>query len=140
MIKKVYIDTDIILDLIQERKPYYHHSAKLFSIIDQKKINGFVSPLIFANLYYIIRKERSSVIAVDSLLRLKMLLKILPVNERIIELALSSNFKDFEDAIQYYTAIENKIDYLVTRNKRDYKVDDIIVCNAKELIDLLKFN
>ena len=68
------------------------------------------------------------------LARLKALLHILTINEKTIELALSSGFKDFEDAIQYYSALEENLEYLVTRNKEDYKHSGIIICNAKEYL------
>jgi predicted nucleic acid-binding protein len=135
---KVFIDTDIILDLLMKRKPYYSSSAKLFKLIENNKIAGFVSSLIFSNLYYIIRKIEGNENAKNSLNKLKLLVKILPVDEKIIELGLSSNFKDFEDSIQYYVAIENGIKNFITRNVNDYKKAKINVFTAEEFINLSK--
>jgi predicted nucleic acid-binding protein len=134
--EKVFIDTDIILDLIMKRKPYYFPAAKLFKLIENKKISGHVSSLIFSNLYYIIRKSEGNEKAKDILKKLKLLVKIISVNEKIIELGLSSNFKDFEDSIQYYAAIENGIKNLITRNVDDYKKAKINVFTAEEYINL----
>lgn len=133
---RVYIDTDIILDLLTERKPFYKPAAHLFSMIERKEAKGFVSPLIFANLFYILRKSGSSALAVSTLKKLKLLVTILPVDSKIIELSLSSGFTDFEDAIQYYTAIEHNISFLITRNKKDYKNPAITICTAEEYIAL----
>jgi len=133
---RVFVDTDIIIDLIQEREPFYQDAVILFSLMEEKKIAGHVSPLIFANLYYILRKGYSKQFAVQILTRLKALVRILSINEKTIELALSSGFKDFEDAIQYYSALEAKLKYLITRNKADYKKSGIIICTAKEYLSI----
>jgi predicted nucleic acid-binding protein len=136
---KLFIDSDIILDLIQEREN--HKDAKqLFALIEENKVKGYVSPLIFANLFYILRKQESNKFAMHVLARLKALLHILTINEKTIELALSSGFKDFEDAIQYYSALEENLEYLITRNKEDYKHSGIIICNAKEYLAIRASN
>jgi len=135
----IFIDSDIILDLIQERK-YYSEALQLFTLLEENKVKGYVSPLIFANLFYILRKQESSKFALQVLARLKALLHILTINEKIIELALSSGFKDFEDAIQYYSALEENLEYLITRNKEDYKESGIIICNAKEYLAIRSSN
>ncbi len=130
---KVFIDSDIILDLIQERENH-KDAEQLFALIEENKVRGYVSPLIFSNLFYILRKQESNKFAIRVLSRLKALLRVLTINEKIIELALSSGFKDFEDAIQYYSALEENLEYLITRNKEDYKHSGIIICNAKEYL------
>jgi len=131
---KIYIDSDIILDLLGKREPFSPYAARLFSLVDSGEITAYVSPLIFSNLYYILRKLSSKETAVKSLHKLKLLVKIPPIDDKIIELALLSDFIDFEDAIQYYTAKENGINYLITRNKKDYKKTDLIVCTAEEYL------
>lgn len=84
------------------------------------------------------RKDKGVKTALDSLLRLKMLLKVCTVSEKTIELALSSTFRDFEGAIQYYSAVDNNLDCLITRNKRDYRATDIPVYLPKEFLDTLE--
>jgi predicted nucleic acid-binding protein len=130
---KIFVDSDIILDLIQERENY-SDALQLFILIEENKVKGYVSPLIFANLFYILRKQESSKFALQVLTRLKALLQILTIDEKIIELALSSGFKDFEDSVQYYVALEKNLEYLITRNKEDYKKSGIMICNAKEYL------
>ena len=136
--KKAYIDTDVILDLLQQRKAFFADASRLFTLIEKGIFRGFVSPLTFANLYYILRKDKGAKVARDALLRLRMLLKILPTGEKTIELALSSEFSDFEDAIQYYSAIEGNLDCLITRNKKDFKSADIPVYDPREFLDILE--
>ena len=132
----IFIDTDIILDLIQKRESYYKDAIRLFSLVEEKQVVGYVSPLIFANLYYILRKTDSKLFAIQTLVRLKALVRVITLDEKIIELALSSGFKDFEDAIQYYAALRVKLKYLITRNKADYKESVIIVCTAREYLSI----
>ena len=134
--RRVFIDSDIILDILMAREPYYTHSAQFFTLIEVGEIQGHVSPLIFANLHYVLRRIKSSEDVVALLRKLRVVVQILTINERIIDLALSSYFEDFEDAIQYYTAIENDMDCIITRNKSDYKKSKIPVYTAEEYLDI----
>lgn len=131
---KLFVDSDIILDLIQKREPHFQHAVELFALFEENKIKGHVSPLIFSNLFYILRKVKSSGFAIDVLSRLKSLVTVLPIDSKIIEMALSSGFNDFEDAVQYYTALEADLEYLVTRNKGDYKETGLVICTAREYL------
>lgn len=132
--EKVFVDTDIILDLLSNRQPFYIHSANLFSAADQNEINVCVSSLAFANLNYILSKQLSISEARKVLLKFKTLVTVLSVTDKIIDLALSSKFKDFEDAVQYFTAIENHVKTLLTRNLKDYKVAEISVMTAEQYL------
>jgi len=131
---KIFVDSDIILDLLAQREPHFEHAAKLFTLIDQQKIEAYTSPLIFANLHYLLKKLTSNASALKSLRKLKTLINILPVDERVIEQALNSGFSDFEDAIQYFTAVNNGINFLLTRNKIDYKKSKIAVSTSEEFL------
>lgn len=135
---RIFIDADIILDLLAKREPYYKYSAKLFTLIDKDKANAYTSPIVIANIYYILRKLSTKEIALTNLRKLKSLVKILNVDEKIVDLALNSRFRDFEDAIQYYTAINNEIKFIITRNKQDYKESKIGIATAEEFIKMLK--
>lgn len=132
--KKVFVDSDIILDLLAKREPHYLHAAKLFTLIDQQKVKGYTSPIVFANLHYLLRKNSSNSAALKSLRKLKTLINILSVDERIIEQSLNSEFTDFEDAIQYFAAVNNGISIIITRNKADYKKSKIPVVTAEEFL------
>ena len=131
---KLFVDSDVILDLLAQREPHFIHAARLFTLIDQNKIAAYTSPLIFANLHYLLKKQSSNVSALKSLRKLKTLINILPVDERVIEQSLNSEFNDFEDAIQYFTAVNNGITLIITRNKTDYKRSKIDVLTAEEFL------
>lgn len=135
MSERIYLDTDIILDLLAERIPFHADAARLFSLIEAGEIQGCVSPLIYANLYYLL-KMKTGPEARSILARLKLLLKVLSIDENIIELALHSKFHGFEDAVQYHTAVANGIPFLITRNKADYKGAKITVCGAGEYLEI----
>ncbi len=136
--EKIFVDTDIVLDLLSNREPFYIHSAKLFSAADKNEIQIHVSSLAFTNLNYILSKQYSTDKAKKRLLKFKTLVTVLAVNDKIIDLALASDFKDFEDAVQYFTAIENNIKVLVTRNLKDYKSAEIPTMTAEQFLKIHK--
>ena len=113
---KLFIDTDIILDIFAKRKPFYNPAAQLFALIDEKKVDAFTTPVVFSNLFYILSKLKSRNFAHSSLRKLRLLLTIIQVDEKVIDLALNSEFKDFEDAIQFYAAKFHDLDFIITRN------------------------
>lgn len=130
----VFVDTDIILDLLANREPFNNWATQLFTQADEGSIQVYVSSLTFANLNYILTRQFSSNQARKKLLKFKTLVHVLPVSEKVVELALSSDFKDFEDALQYFTATENSISILLTRNLKDYKAAQIPVMTAEQFI------
>ena len=132
--EKIFVDTDIVLDLLSNREPFYIHSANLFSAADKNEIKLYVSSLSFANLNYILSKQYSADQSRKKLLKFKTLVTVLSVTDKVIELSLSSDFKDFEDGIQYFTATENNIKTLLTRNLKDYKSAQISVLTAEQFL------
>jgi predicted nucleic acid-binding protein len=131
---KVFIDTDIAMDLLAERVPHYLAAARLFTLADQGKLSIHVSSLSFSNLNYLLSRLYSQAGSRNSLSTFKTLVKVLAVDDKIIDLSLNSDFKDFEDAIQYYTAIENQVGILLTRNLKDYKAAKIPVMTAQDYL------
>jgi predicted nucleic acid-binding protein len=136
MISKVFVDTDIVYDLLANREPFYLAAAKLFTLADEGKINIYISALSFAKIHYLISKQKSSNQAKQALRKLRLLVNVTGINEKIIDLALNSDFSDFEDAIQYYCALENDLEILLTRNLTDYKNAQISVMTAQDFITI----
>lgn len=124
---KLFVDTDVILDLLGQRIPHFHFSAVLFTFAEMKKLELYTSPLILANTFYILRKQLGIDEAKKALRKLRILLHIIDSSEAVVDKALNSDFSDFEDAIQYYTALEGGISVILTRNLRDYKNASVIV-------------
>lgn len=135
---KLFVDSDIILDLLAQREPHYIHAARLFTLIDQNEVMAYTSPIVFANLHYLLKKQTSNLTALKNLRKLKTLMNILSIDERVIEQSLNSEFNDFEDAIQYFTAVNNGITLIITRNKTDYKRSKIDVLTAEEFLKSLE--
>lgn len=135
---RLFIDSDIFLDVFAKRDPFYIHSSKLLSLIEKKKITAYSSPLVFANLHYILRKLKSKTIAIETLRKIRIFISSLPIDGKTVDQALNSNFPDFEDAIQYYTSKEGKIDSILTRNKSDYKNSTIPVYTPEEYLAILQ--
>ncbi len=136
---RLLIDTNIVIDLLAKREEFYAEAADLFSRADKKEIELTISSLTFANTNYILSKLKTAQEAKDILRKFKLLVKLLSLDDKITELALSdNNFPDFEDGLQYYSALENEIDIIITRNKKDFKNSEIPVLTAKEFIAQLK--
>jgi predicted nucleic acid-binding protein len=118
----IFIDTDIIVDFLIDRKPFSREAAIIFTLIDRKKLKGYVSSLTFSNLFYVLRKIESQKKVISKLDSLSKLLTVLKVDDQNIRDAIDSGFPDFEDSIQYYCALDcKKVEAIITRNIKDYK-------------------
>ena len=137
--KKVLLDTNIIIDLLAKREPFYQEAANIFTLADRKVINLYVSALSFANVNYVLLRQRKSEEAKLILRKLKLLVGILSLDEKIISLSLNDNdFKDYEDALQYYSAIENDIDVIISRNLKDFQNSKLPVMTADQFINSIE--
>jgi predicted nucleic acid-binding protein len=134
---KVFIDSDIIIDLLAGRENC-DEAAELMTLITERKTEGFTTPVVMANVDYIITKYSSRSKSRKAMKSLRKKLSILPIDENIFDTALESDFPDFEDAMQYYAAEKRRIDFIVTRNKKDYSKGRIRVVTAKEYMDMQK--
>jgi predicted nucleic acid-binding protein len=134
MIKRVFLDTNIILDLLGEREPFYNSIAQLTTIADQKKVQLIVSPLSFATVNYFLSKYEGEKTAKDKLRRFKVLCEISKIDEIIVEKGLNSDFSDFEDSLQYYCAVDSRCDIIITRNAKDFKRSLLPVMSADEFL------
>ena len=124
---KVFVDTDVYLDLLARRITHFLFSAVLFTFAEMKKLELYTTPLILANTFYILRKQLGNDSAKNAVRKLRILLHVIYSTESVIDKALNSDFPDFEDAILYYTALEYLIPVFLTRNIRDYKKTSVIV-------------
>jgi predicted nucleic acid-binding protein len=136
--KKLFIDTNIVLDLLAKREPFYESSAKLFSLADRNVIQLSVSSLTFANTNYVLSKLKSTSEAKEILRKFKLLVHTVSLSEKIVDLALNNSaFKDFEDGLQYYSAIESNQDIIITRNQKDFKSSLLSIMSAEEFLSSL---
>lgn len=134
-----FLDTNVIIDFIADRKPFSKAAAKLFDFSEKGKIKIFISSLSYNNIYYVVKKSTSHKEMITILRELESMTETVDVTKSIIKSSLSSDFKDFEDAIQYYTAISNKkMTAIVTRDTKDYKNSDLAILSPEEAISLVE--
>jgi len=131
---KVLLDTNIIVDDALQRQPFYESSEQILLLIEQGQVEGYVSASTFSDLYYLIRKARGREWTRDYLRQLATFCQIATVDQAVISMALATDFRDFEDAIQYSTAVLNHLDIIVTRNSQDFPVINPRILTPKQLI------
>lgn len=132
--ENIFVDTNIVIDLLAKREPFYKEAQDLFTLGDKNEVNLFISSLTFANAYYSIVRHHKEVDAKKYLSKFKVLVTILSLEDKAIELALASDFKDFEDGLQYFIAMDNEADVIITRNKKDFANAKIPVMTAEEYL------
>lgn len=131
---KVFVDTDICIDLLSKRQPFNKASELLFYLADTGKIKLCVSSLSFSNIDYILLSQYSSTHSRQIIAKFKTLVQVLAVDSITIDFAIASDFKDFEDAIQYACALEHNLTIIITRNLKDYKNASIIVLTPESYL------
>ena len=133
---KILIDCNILIDWLTDRPPFSVHANKLLVLIENKTVEGLLSPLTLSNTYYILRKLTNRKIANEFLNDVKNIFNILDITKKITLSAINNRYKDFEDDLHYNTAITNNIDFIITRNKADFKKDKIQILTAEEYLKL----
>ena len=132
--KRLFIDTNIMLDLLGDREPFYEAIAKLASLADMGKLSLVVSPISIATVNYFLSKFQTPEIAREKLRKFKIICEICKLDEPIIEKGLNSSFKDFEDSVHYFSAIAADCEIIITRNGKDFKKSSIPVMTADEYL------
>lgn len=125
---KVLIDTDVLLDFFFDRKPFAEYSAEILNLCAEKEIKGYITPVIISNVYYLLKKAAKHNIIVEKIKQLLNIIDIVKMDKNAVLNALNSEFKDFEDALQNFSAIENgQIKIILTRNLKDFKKSDLAI-------------
>jgi len=137
MIKKILIDSDVILDVATGRIPFVTDSKKVLVAIEKGKAIGCVSSNCITNIYYILRKLANDKKARSFIGEIVKYLLVLPITQDNIVKALDPSFKDYEDSVQYQCALSNGCEYIVTRNVEDYEKSKLNVYLPNEYIALL---
>lgn len=120
---RVLIDTDVILDFFFDRNPFSESAAKILSLCELKEIVGSTTPVIISNVYYLLRQTAKHERVIEKLKLLVTITEVLVMDRAVVLQALNADFKDFEDALQNYSAEINKqVDLIITRNTKDYKL------------------
>ena len=136
MIKRVFVDTDIVLDVALARKPFLEASKLVLALLENNIALGFISSNCIANIYYILRKAGNDGNARIFLSKLLKYITVISIDHSTVIEALNSSFSDFEDALQHYSAIRNQCECIITRNIDDYKMSKINVYLPNEYLKL----
>lgn len=133
--KKVLFDTNIILDIALKRESFFEDAQKLFRLIDKGKISGTVTASTITDIYYIAKKEKGHIEAINFIKNLAEVIDIIEIDKETITKALTSKMRDFEDAIQYSAAEIHQIDLILTRNKNDFTGNSVKVQTPKDFLN-----
>ena len=137
MSKRIFIDTNIMLDFLGERKPFYEPIAKIATLAQPDQLTMVVSPISFATANYFLSKFENPKIAREKLRKFKIISEICSLDEQTIEKGLNSSIKNFEDALQYFSATESECEIIITRNGKDFKTSVLPVMTADEFVKSL---
>ena len=135
---RILLDTNIILDIALAREPYFSDSANVFKKIDNAEIFGFVTATTITDIYYIGKREKSHQLTIDFLLNLIEIVDILGIDRKVIVESLDSPVVDFEDAIQSVSSYLNNIDYIITRNEKDFVKSPIKALSPADFLSIRK--
>lgn len=138
MAKRVFVDSDILIDVFSKREPFYADSAYILHMAEKGTCRAFTSPLILANVYYVLRKFSNKETAMASVQKIRKILGVVDMDQRIVDRALHSSFADFEDALQNYSAENAAMDIILTRNIEHYKDSNLSVLRPTEAIAALE--
>ncbi len=136
---KILIDADVILDFFFDRKPFSEHSSKIISLCEKGEIKGFVTSIILSNIAYLLRKTAPQEQVITSLKQLMKFIDVATTDKSAVLEALNSDFKDFEDALQNFSAQKTEeIKVIVTRNIKDYKASELSIMTPETYLKSIK--
>ena len=135
---KILVDTNILLDVLTRRPQFYEDSAKIWSLIHTGLLEGYLSAISVNNLYYIVRKLRDRKTAESFVDDLLVDFEIVSLTKNVLKQARTVTGKDFEDAIQYFSAIQEGCELLITRNKKDFPSAGLRILTPAEFLKVLR--
>ncbi len=135
---KLFLDTNVVIDLLGEREPFYESSAKIATLADRGKIKVIVSALTYSTVYYLLSRLEDKELVKEKIRKFKVIAETSDLTDKIIDKALSSKFKDFEDSLQYYCAVEMNCNMIITRDVKDFKESEILILTPNEYLKSLK--
>lgn len=138
---KVLLDTDVILDFFFDREPFADYAANVLNLCEENKIKGFTTPVIISNVYYLLRKTAKHSVVIEKIKQLLTLIDVIQIDKTAVLNALNSEFKDFEDALQNFSAVENReIEIILTRNINDFKKSELAILTPETYLKGKTFN
>ena len=134
---KVLIDLNVILDVLQRRAPFYETSSQVLAGAETELFEGWVAAHSLTTLFYILSKRQTVERTRLAMSELLQFLSVAPVDQPVIEQALTLPYSDYQDAVQMMAAVRAGMTHLVTRNLEDYRAGPLPVLLPAELLALL---
>ncbi|OVE82470.1 hypothetical protein BVY04_00880 [bacterium M21] len=134
--QRLFLDINVILDILTRRQPHYEASAKVYREIEEGTSTGLFSVLSLGTVFYILSNHCDKTKAIELLKLLRDILQLVDAPTSTANLALDSGWSDFEDALQYFSAVHGKADCIITRNPRDFKQSKLPVYTPEEYLQL----
>ena len=132
---KLLIDTNIVLDVLLKREPFYQDAVKVMNLAQYDDVREYVSASAVTDIYYIAYKQiKDRKMVLELIKRLLMVVDVAAVSEQEIRNALETEWKDFEDAVQYSVALLNEMEGIITRNSKDYEQTDINIWSPEQVL------
>ena len=133
----ILIDTNVILDILLNRKPWYTNAALIFGLSQQNIIKSYVSASVITDIFYLTQKEHGRSAAKEAIKRILQVFYPATVTDRNIYKALELEWEDFEDSVQYIVGEELSADYIVTRNTKDFSLSSIEAVTPEQFIQVI---
>ncbi|MBF4486560.1 PIN domain-containing protein [Flavobacterium sp. CSZ] len=130
----LFLDTNVLIDLIDRREPFYNDIAIIASRAENKEFKLSASSLSFVNAVYVVSRNVEEKLVLDALKKFRIICEVSNIDEIVIDKSLISNFNDFEDAVQYFSALHHKSEIILTRNKKDFKNSEIPIMTPSEFL------
>lgn len=130
----VFVDTNVLMDVLMERKPFFASSAELWTLCEEGQLRGHISVISFNNIFFIVRKLKSKAEAQRTLTVLRDIFTPVILDGQIINQAIDARFNDFEDAIQFHSALRAGAEFLITRNPADFPNSGPSILSPKEFL------
>jgi predicted nucleic acid-binding protein len=130
----ILVDTNVLLDVLARREPFFTDSAKVWTLAETGQVTGFVSALSLPNLFYLIRRMQGPREARKALIGLRDIFSLVPLDVQITHQAIDAGISDFEDAIQFFSAIRADSAVLITRNPKHFPKDKVVVQTPGEFL------
>ena len=135
---KLFIDTNVIIDVIAKRMPFFNDSLAVFNLCEVGKAEGVVSALTLCTVSYVLRKYVTAGFMRKKLQAFRNIFTPVDLSVSILDKAIASSISDFEDGVQFYTAVYSESDFIVTRNSKHFPQENIPVLTPAELLSRLE--
>ena len=134
--RKIFVDTNILLDVALHRDGFFESASAVWGDCESKKVQGFISAISLNNLYYIMRRRVASNVALEYVRLIMNVFSIVPLDEGVLRLAVDLPQKNFEDAIQTFSALQVKADCIVTRDREHFSNNYLTIVSPSEYMGL----